>query len=119
MNGGATIGARLNRVGGIVRQDNLTVTADAGYAYRKACGGLERRRAAPSLAKVRSDHLACAYLRLLLRYPVRRSQVHRPVGERKLSPIRPRVVAILRSRYSRRSGNLGESLSSIHSFRYR
>ena len=47
MNEGATIGAQLNRVGGIVRQENLTVTADAGYAWINACGGLERRGADP------------------------------------------------------------------------
>ena len=48
MNEGAMIGAQLNRLGGIVRQENLTVTADAGYAYdKKACGGLERLGAAP------------------------------------------------------------------------
>ena len=40
MNEGAMIGAQLNRVGGIVRQENLTVTADSSYACDKACGRL-------------------------------------------------------------------------------
>lgn len=47
MSGIETIRARLNRVGGIVRQEILTVRAHSSYTYNRARGGLERLGAAP------------------------------------------------------------------------
>ena len=118
MNEGAMIGAQLNRVGGDCAPGESDCDGRCELCLRlMPAAALSVVEPTPSLAKVRTDHLAHAHLPLLLRY--------RHGVLKCTDPLEKECCGLFVHMYLRssgvknptRSGNPGESLSSIYSLR--